>query len=288
VSAAEATASAAGALASSDQSRYQSACPTGPVPPASNLTGSALQAAEAAFTECQTLQSQRDRDAAAFDQAKAQVPFVQAQSQQAINQAQSTVNSAEAALQSAQYQLTYQGSANNPTALSQAQAALGAAQEQLVQIEKSLSDATLVASGSGVVAEVYGAVGEYLGSGGVQQYQNPAALQQNPSSGGFNLFPTQTTPSGSSTSAGGAEPLVEIVGGQQQVMAQVPETKIGKLPVGHAATVSVPALGLTTSGVVTEVVLNPTRGTSVSYDVIVTLDRTVSGLLPGMSATVRS
>ena len=72
-------------------------------------------------------------------------------------------------------------------------------------------------------------------------------------------------------------------------MAQVPESKISKLPVGHTATVTVSALRSTATGVVTEVVLNPTRdSTAVTYDVIITLSHTVPGLLPGMSATVRA
>jgi hypothetical protein len=48
-------------------------------------------------------------------------------------------------------------------------------------------------------------------------------------------------------------------------------------------------LDVTQEGVVTGVVLSPTGNSSaVTYEVIVKLDRTVPGLLPGMTATVRS
>ena len=289
VAGAETAATTAGQLVSADQSRYRQACPNGLVPPAANLTGAQLQTAQAAYTQCQSLNFNTNKDQAAQAQAQAQVPIAETQSQQAINQAQATVNTAQAALNTAQYQLTLQGSPTNPAALAQAQANLGQAQGQLAQAQLAVQQVTLVSPGSGVVAEVYGAVGEYLGPDGVHQYAAPVAVQSNQSSGGIKLFPQQTVPSGGNSSGGTVEPLVEVIGGNQQVMAQVPESQVSKLPVGHTATVSIPALNTTTTGRVSELVLNPTRNTSsVSYDVVLTLSRTVPGLLPGMSATVRS
>jgi hypothetical protein len=83
--------------------------------------------------------------------------------------------------------------------------------------------------------------------------------------------------------------LIEVVGGQQQVMAQVPESHVSSLAVGKKTSISVAALHLSATGVVTEVILNPTRDSAgVTYDVIITLNRTVPGLLPGMSAAVRT
>ena len=288
VAAAQATATSDQTLTNNDSARYISACPRGPVAPASNLTGSALQNAQAQYTLCQNLQQQWDKDQAASSQEQAQVPLAEAQAQQAINSAQATVNTAQAAVNTARYQETLQTSPTDVAGQDQAQANLNQAQGQLAQSQQALRQASLFAPGDGVVAEVYGAVGEYLGPDGVHMYEAPPALSANQPSG-FQLFPSQPAASGSSSANVGTEPLIEVVGGQQQVMAQVPESKISKLPVGHTATVTVPALRSTATGVVTEVVLNPTRdNTAVTYDVIITLSRTVSGLLPGMSATVRA
>ena len=71
--------------------------------------------------------------------------------------------------------------------------------------------------------------------------------------------------------------------------AQVPESSIGRFQVGHIASVTFSVLDITQGGVVTGVVLSPTSNSAaVTYDVIVKLGRTVPGLLPGMSATVRT
>ncbi len=289
VAGAEAAVTAAQQLVNADQVRYQQSCPNGLVPPATNLTGAQLQTAEAALTQCQSLNFNANKDQATLAGAQAQVPIAQAQAQQAINQAQATVNSAQAALNTAQYQVTLQGSPTDPTAVAQAQANLASAQGQLAQAELSLQELTLISPGSGTVAEVYGAVGEYLGPDGVHQYAAPQAVQSNQRSG-IQLFPEQTTPSNNGSTSGSVEPLVEVIGGNQQVMAQVPESHVSGFPIGHAASVSIPALNTTTPARVTEVVLNATRSStgSVSYDVVLTLDHPVPGLLPGMSATVRS
>ncbi len=70
-------------------------------------------------------------------------------------------------------------------------------------------------------------------------------------------------------------------------MAQIPESEVGSVQVGKPSTVNISALNVKTSGGVTQVDLTPTKGsTGVTYPVVVALDRTVPGLLPGMSATV--
>jgi multidrug efflux pump subunit AcrA (membrane-fusion protein) len=288
VAAAQATASSDQVLTNSDSTRYTTACPGGPVAPASTLSGPALQTAQAQYSMCQTLQQQYDKDLAASGEAQAQVPLAEAQAQQAINSAQATVNTAQAAVNTANYQQTLQTSPTDVAGQAQAEANLNQAEGQLAQAQQALQEASIVAPGNGVVAEVYGAVGEYLGADGVHMYQAPPALSGKQPSG-FSLFPAQPAESGSSSTNTGAEPLIEVVGGFQQIMAQVPESDVSKLPVGHKATVSVSALHTSATGTVTDVVLNPTRDNSaVTYDVIITLSRTVPGLLPGMSATVRT
>lgn len=288
VSGAQASVTAAEQLASTDQSRYNQACPGGPVPPAAGLTGAAFQAAESLYTHCQDLQLQLDRDLAAVSSAQAQVPVVTAQSQTTINQAQATVNAAQSTLNVAEYQLTLQSSPNDPAAVAKAQADLSQAQGQVQQIQASIRQAELVAPDNGVVAALYGAVGEYLGPSGVHLYSGPSQLPAS-NQPGFQLFPTATVPQSQSSAGSGTEPVIEIIGGQQQVEAQIPENRVSSLGVGRTVHVEVPALNLTVTGTVADVVLTPARSaSSAQYDVFVNLSRTVAGLLPGMSATVRS
>ncbi|MBO0727778.1 MAG: biotin/lipoyl-binding protein [Acidimicrobiaceae bacterium] len=289
VAQAQAAVTAAQQLAQSDSARYSATCPNGPVAPAPDLSGPALQVAQANFTQCENLQQQMNKDLASVNQAQSQVPVAEAQAQQAINNAQAQVNSAQAAVNLAQSNASLQTSPTDASALAQAQAALSQAQGQLSQAQQALQGATLVAPGAGVVAEVFGAVGEYLGPDGVHQFQAPAAPGGNNSSSGFQLFPQQTTNTGGGSNSGGNEPLIEVIGGQQQVMAQVPESQLHSVPVGHSVHVSFDALHTSAPGTVTQVVLAATRNnTGVTYDVIITLNRSVGGLLPGMSAHVHA
>jgi hypothetical protein len=286
VQAAQAAVTAAQTLEASDQARYSQACPNGPVPPDPSLTGSAEATAQSEYTHCQDLQLQVDQQAAAVTQASAQVPQVEAQAQSAINQAQATVNSAQAAANLASFQESLQSSPTDQMAIDQAEANLSQAQAQLAAAQEAVTSASIVAPDSGTVAAIWGQVGEYVGPDGVHQYAAPSALPSG--SVGFSLFPETTSPSGgAASSTTGFEPVVEIVGGAQQVTAQVPESDVSALPVGHQAKVSIPALNTSVTGTVTAVVLTPTRTTSaVEYDVQITLNRAVPGLLPGMSASV--
>ena len=274
-------------LASGDTTRYDQACPGGPVPPAANLTPVALQNAEAAYTRCQDLQLQLEKDQASLVSAQAAVPVAEAQAQESTNTAQANVNAAQAAVNLAQNQQALQSAPSNPAAVEQAQANLTQAESQLEQAQQGLQQATLVAPNDGIVAEVYGATGS-IGPDGSAQYSAPPQLQSGQSSG-FQLFPSQSAPSGNNANAAGTQPLIELVGGVQQIMAQVPESDVSSLPVGHKATVSISAINLTTDAVVSDIVLNAARASNaVTYDVVLTLDRTIPGLLPGMSASVRA
>ena len=274
-------------LVASDQARYAQACPSGPVPPDPSLSGAQFQAAQTQYGRCQDLQLQMNKDSTTLSQDQSHISVVQTQSQAQIAQAQATVNSAQATLALASYQQTVQASPANQAVTAQAEAAVYEAQQEVTQAQQNLQAAALLAPDNGIVAEVYGAVGEYLGPDGVHQYLAPAALPaaQSP---GFQLFPTQTAPSGVGSSTNGNEPLIEVVGGQQQAMAQIPENEIRGFRVGAKVHAAFPALGTTATGVVSTVVLNPTRTSGdVTYDVVITLDRPIAELLPGMSATVR-
>ena len=287
VTSAQGAVTSAEAVAQGNYTLYTQACPNGPVPPDPGLTGTDLLSAQNLFTHCQQLQSTSDADQAAVAKAQAQVPVTQAQAMQADNSAQATVNAAQAALNLAQYQGTLQRSPANAQSQAEAKAALNQATAQMDKVQEQVQQATIVAPAAGIVAQVNGSTGENLGPAGVPAYKAPASIQTSQPSG-FSLFPSQPTPSGS-PSSGGNQPLVEVVGGIQQVTAQVPESSIGKFRVGQGVSVNLPVLAVTQEGMVTGVVLSPTGNSSaVTYAVIVKLDRTVPGLLPGMTATVRS
>lgn len=287
VASAGVTVTNAESLETSDDAQYTQACPKGPVAPASNLAGAPLAAAQASYARCQTLQTDVTQDEIAVNQAQAELGVVKAQAQQAVNSAQSTVDSSQIALNVSEGQVSLATSPSPPSAIAQAQSNLNQAQAQLAEIQQELKDAMLVAPDGGVIAEIYGVAGEYLGPDGVHIYPNAPALPENQSSG-FTLFPAQPSAQGSSSSSSGDEPLIELVGGAQQVLAQVPQSNVSSLQVGHSVSVYFSALNITETGVVTGVGLSPTRDSNaVTYDVTITLKRTVSGLLPGMSASVQ-
>ncbi len=287
VGAAQSAIASAQGQESSDNATYVQACPNGPITPDPSLSGTQLQAAQSSFTHCQNLQMTLAGDQASVSKTQAQLPVTQAQAQQAIDSAQANVNSTQSALNLAGYQQTLQSSPGAASVQAQAQANLNQAESQLAQVQSEVDAAKLVAPDGGVVTQVYGAAGEIIGPDGVHMYQAPAAIPAN-SSTGFSLFPSQPTSQSSSTSGpSGSEPLIELVGGRQQFMAQIPESEVASVQVGKSATVNISALNVKASGLVTQLGLSPTRDPSgVTYDVIVSLSRTVSGLLPGMSATV--
>ena len=270
----------------SDQALSAQACPNGPVPPDPSATGSVLQTEQAQFTHCQDLQLQMERDQSAAAQAASQISVAEGQANDMVTQDQAAVNSAAAALRVAQYQVTLQTSSANPTAVAQAEAVVSQAKGQVAQAQQALTEATLMAPADATVAEVFGAVGEFLGPDGVHQYSGPAALPSSGSSG-FQLFPAATVPSSGST-ASANQPLLQLIGGNQQVTVQVPEGSVGSLHAGGPATVSIGALHQTVNAAVTSVIQNSVHTSGpVTFDAVVTLDHPVGGLLPGMSASVR-
>ena len=288
VSAAQQTVVADQQLVSTDTARYQQACPAGPVAPAPGLVGSAWQSAQGTFTNCQNLQFQLDKDTSALTQAQAQVPIAAAQAKQAVDQQQAAVNTAQAALAVAQQQQAVQSAPANAAGLAQAEATLNQADSQLRQAQQAVQEAVLLAPASGTVMQVSGAVGEYLGGDGVRQYSGPAALptNQQPS---FDLFPAAAGSSANGSSTAATLPLIEVMAGPQQITAQVNESAVSHFTVGHHATVRMNATDVNVPATAVGIILNPARtATAVTYDVILNLDHPLTGLLPGMSATVRS
>jgi multidrug resistance efflux pump len=286
VAAAQHSTNAGEALLRADTTRYHQACPNGPVRPDPTLTGVPLQQAQDVYGRCQDLQAQVDRDNSAVADAEDALSTAQAAQQKNMNQAAGSINSAQANLNLAHNQQALQQS-GNPAELAQAQATLAQAQSQLNESRQSLQQATLRAPASGIVAGVYGATGEYLGPSGVRQFQGPAGVG-NSSTNGFQLFPAQQDPvRAGSSNTGGLDPLIVLVAGRQQVMAEVPESEVHNFAIGRTAQVTISALKSSVPATVAELYLNPARNSSaVAYVVVLNLDRQIPGLLPGMSATV--
>ncbi len=256
-------------ILSADQNQLAILCPTGgPATPT-----------------CVNLQTQVSKDAANLESARNQVPVAEAQAQQAFNIAAGNVDNAQSALSLAQNQLAALSSPASPTAIAQAETSLSQAQVQLAQAQEALNEATLQAPDSGIVTAVFGAIGEYVGPDGVRQYQAPSTPQTNKTPT-FNLFPVQGS-SSSQSATSGTEPLIQIAAGNQSVTAQIGESSVSHFPVGHHAVVTVNALHQQVPATVSQVVLDPSRSSGQAvYDVIFRLDQNVTGLLPGMSASV--
>ncbi|HWE55251.1 MAG TPA: hypothetical protein VG435_07035 [Acidimicrobiales bacterium] len=286
VSSSQAAVAADQTLVSQDATRYNQACPKGPVAPTSGLSGSQYNAAETQFKYCQNLQATYDRDQAQLSADQPKVSAAEAQGQANVGSATAEVKSAQSDLQLAQNELSVATSPSSSAALAQAQAQLTDAQSKLASAKQALGQAVLTAPADGTVSEVFGSPGEFLGPDGVKIYQSPQGASDAASSG-FQLFPSSSNSSaGASSSTAGTEPLIEIVGGQQQVSAQVPQSDIGKFSIGKTASVRLSALGVSTTGKVVEMYLNPSRGTNnVDYQVVLQI-QPVTGLLPGMSAVV--
>jgi multidrug efflux pump subunit AcrA (membrane-fusion protein) len=276
IAAAQAVVSSDQGLVTADQSRFSQACPNGVPPPSSN------PGAQQAYLTCQADQQQLEKDQSQLAVAQAQVPAVSAQAQQSITTQNASVASAQATLNLVESQLAAQSSPSAQATLAQDQANLQTAQSNLAQAQSQLAQASIVAPSAGVIAEVSGSPGQVLGPSGVRQYAGPAAL---PTPSGFQLFPSQPSASSGQT-ATDFTPLIQLAAGRTEVVAQVPEASVSKFHVGRAATITINALGWTTSAKVGQVVLDPARSTSVTYDVVFVPNRTIPGLLPGMSASV--
>ena len=270
----------------SDSATYTQACPNGPVVPDPGLTGAQLQAAQSSFTHCQNLQLTLNQDQGAVSKAQAQLPVSEAQAQQSIDTAQATVNSAQATLNVANYQSTLQsspGSASFPgpgaSESESGRVTAGAGAERGQRRQPRCSQRGRghrgVRSGRGD-----------LGTGWGPHLPVAAGDSREPVVRLLTLPIAAHVAGCIDLRQSGSEPLIELVGGRQQIMAQIPEAEVASVRVGKSATVN---LGFEHHGVGRghPVGTEPNEGINgVTYDVIVDLKRTVSGLLPGMSSTV--
>jgi multidrug efflux pump subunit AcrA (membrane-fusion protein) len=202
-----------------------------------------------------------------------------AKDQQAVVQAQQQVTSAQLAQQAT--------TANNhvkayvsPATLAQDRAQVEQADTNLASAKRTLAQTVLRAPESGTVASVDGVAGQTVSGGGTSSTASTAtASSSTGTAGGATSSSTSSTGSSSAFAQ-----LVDVQG--LQVVAGFSETDAAKIRLGQPATVTVSALP--SAELAAHVVAIDVVGTSssgvVEYNVTLALDRTVSGLKPGMSA----
>ena len=203
-----------------------------------------------------------------------------AKDQQAVVQAQQQVKSAELAQQAT--------TANNavkayvsPATLAQDRAQVVQADANLTSAERTLAQTVLRAPEGGTVASVNGVVGQTVTGGGTSATANTATTS---SSTGTTAGAATSSSTSSTGSSSAFVQLVDVQG--LQVVAAFSETDAAKISLGQPATVTVSALPNTelAAHVVAIDVVGTTSSGVVEYNVTLALDRTVSGLKPGMSA----
>jgi multidrug efflux pump subunit AcrA (membrane-fusion protein) len=276
-----------------DQARFAATCPMGTSLPGDLEPGSSPTstsnvpiAVEFAQTvECLNLQNQIDSDSRTLIAAQQDVGHTQAMNQQMINAAQGVAAVTNVALQLSQLQPAIAG-APSPVDVASAEVDLAQAQAQVSSAQAQLQELTITAPTAGVIAQVGGSVGDLAGPSGVHSFSGPAA----PSSGAkatFSLFPPPASSSSDNGSQTNFQPLVSIQGGGMEAVAQVSESKIGKVVPGQHVRITVNALDTTVDGRVLSIVPVPIKtSSSVEYAVRLTTSTWPRRVIPGMSISV--
>jgi multidrug efflux pump subunit AcrA (membrane-fusion protein) len=122
--------------------------------------------------------------------------------------------------------------------IADAQAAVDKDTATLAADQQALQQGVVVAPMDGVVAAVGGHIGEVATEAGVHNFAPPQPLSQ-PSSG-FRLFPS--APVVQTGQPLQFSPVVTVHDPSMKVVAQVKESDVGRLPHGHVAHVTLPAL----------------------------------------------
>jgi multidrug efflux pump subunit AcrA (membrane-fusion protein) len=176
------------------------------------------------------------------------------------------------------------------TSTAAAQAQLARAQAQLATDKATLNQAQVMAPSAGTVIAINAQPGETVTSAGVRTYSGAA---QGPSGGSppFSLLPQG--PGNTLKTSGGQQALPVIAlrtSDSWEVVALIPEDRIGSVSAGQSAIVSVPALRLRLiRGVVRQVSPTPVstaQGTAYQVTVTVTGKRKLNPL-NGMTADVQ-
>ncbi len=159
--------------------------------------------------------------------------------QSSVSAAQETVTQAAAAVAAAQASLDAGSTPDSPQGIATLQNQVHQDEAAIVSDKQHLAQAVLTAPFDGVVEAVNGTVGEVATSSGVR-LSTPAASLTPASSTGIQIFPqgpqATTTPTPSSAS------LVTLDSLQDQMVVQVPETRIGQIHVGQRARATLPAV----------------------------------------------
>jgi len=165
-------------------------------------------------------------------------------------------------------------STTTPASLAQDKAGVLQAQVSLETARRTLAQTVLRAPAAGTVAQVNGTVGQSATGGGTSTI---AASSSSSSSA------TGSTSSSTGSSSGFVQ-LINLTG--LEVTASFSEGDAAKIQLGQAGTVTVSALPNTelAAHVVAIDVSGTTSSGVVQYTVTMALDRTTSGLKPGMSA----
>lgn len=185
-----------------------------------------------------------------------------------------TVSSSRLSVTSAVAAVAVKQAPPTAAALAAANAGVVNAQAGVATAQKALADTELRAPIAGTVAAVSGTVGTAESGGGNAAVSTSTSSSSSSSSG-----------SGSGSSTG----FITLTGlSGMQLVAGFAETDAVKLQVGQAATVTVDALP-TTQLAAHVIAVNGTATSSsgvVTYNVTFALDRTESGLKPGMTGNV--
>ncbi|MDX6426683.1 MAG: HlyD family secretion protein, partial [Gaiellaceae bacterium] len=202
-----------------------------------------------------------------------------AKDNQGISTAQQQVTSAKLSVTST--------AANNavksvipPATLAQDSAQVLQAQVSLATAQRTLDQTVLRAPVAGTVASIGGTLGQSVsGSGTTANSSSASSTASTGSTGGAASSSTST-----SSSSSAFVTLVNLQG--LEVTASFSESDAAKIKLGQAGTITVSALP--NKQLAAHVVAIDTSGTSssgvVTYTVTMALDRTVTGLKPGMSA----
>lgn len=182
------------------------------------------------------------------------------------------------------------------TQVSSDQAKATADQTAVTTAQTDLADATLDAPVAGEVLAVNAAVGQSVSASGTTAVATPAATSSGTGSGSGGGAASSSSASGGtsgssggSSSGGSSSGVVTIADTAQDVVTtDVPESEVGSLQVGQAASVTYPAVtSVTSTAKVTAIApVGTSSGGVVTFPVTVTLSALPTGIRYGDTADV--
>lgn len=262
-----------------------------PRPPAEHSGATAQAQAAATSTgapNCPALQAQVQKDALAVTSAEAGLRVQQANAAQLRTSGTGSVQKAQSALALAQNNAGGGDVPASAATLASAVATENNAKMTVDEDESALNALTLVAPFNGVIAAIGGAQGDIDGTGGVRDFSGPGSIQST-SGPAYDLFPAQGgTGSSGQQSGTDTQPLIWMVGAQEDAVVQVSEDEMARLSPGRAARVTVNALGQSVNAGVASINQIPvSQNGSVAYQVHLTVPSWPHGTVTGMSLSVQ-